>query len=97
MQGPRQPKRLTVRQRVSGCVGNLIPNPNDPNKRQVCEQLHGNVVAEAGPKRYKVQFDNGSLLDIPSNSLRIERPSAFVPQNEAREVILPEGNAPPSF
>jgi hypothetical protein len=83
MHGLRQLKRLTVRQRVSGSVGNLIPNPNDPNKHQVCERIYFKVVADSEPKRYKVQFDNGSLLDIPSKSLCIETSTAFSPQKEA--------------
>ncbi len=79
MQEPRQPNRLTVGQRVSGWVGNLISNPNDPNKCQVCAHFYGSVVAEVEPKQYKVQFDNGSLLNIPSNSFCIERSTAFPP------------------
>ncbi len=50
MQAPRQLKRLAVRQRVSGCIGNLVPNPNNPNNHQVRERLYGNVIAEAGAK-----------------------------------------------
>ena len=38
---------------------------------------------ESCPKHYKVQFDNGQLLDVPSNTLQIEKSSALLPPGEA--------------
>jgi len=51
-------------------------------------------VEESGPKCYKVQFDNGQLLDVPSNTLQIEKSSALIPPGEAYHPPqpLPGGN-----
>ena len=70
-------------QGVSGCVGPLCTNPNIAQKQKFHEHLFGNVVQESGPKCYKVQFDNGQLLNVPSNTLQIEKSSALIPPGEA--------------
>ncbi len=36
------PKAKTVR--VSGCIGNLIPNPNNPNHCKVHEHLYARIL-----------------------------------------------------
>ena len=69
MRAAWEPKQLMMGQRVSGCVGPLVTNPNIAQKQKVCKHLFGNMVEEAGPKHYKVQFDNLQLLDVPSNTL----------------------------
>jgi hypothetical protein len=79
---PRLPKRLVPGQRVSGSVGPLVENPDASKKRKVRSRLYGNVVEEAGNKSYKVQFDDGQIRSVPSNTLRIEKASASLPPDE---------------
>ena len=78
----REAKRLTPGQRVSGSVGEKIPNPDPKQRRQHRKRLFGNVLEECGSKRYKVQFDDGKIRECPANILRIERSSAFLPPDE---------------
>jgi hypothetical protein len=81
----RQPERITIGQRVSGNVGLLVSNP-DPNKKcKMRTRLCGYIVEESGSKHYKVQFDDGQILAIPSNSLWIERASANLPPSECHQ------------
>jgi hypothetical protein len=46
--------------------------------------VYGNVLEEAGPKKYRVQFDDGVQRDVSSKLLRIERAIAFLPAGETR-------------
>ncbi|MFO0446615.1 MAG: hypothetical protein ACK51L_03005 [bacterium] len=78
----RQPKRITIGQRVSGSVGPLIANPDPSKKRKVRARLYGYIIEESGSKHYKVQFDDGQTLAVASNSLRIERAAANLPPSE---------------
>jgi hypothetical protein len=98
----RQPKRITVGQRVSGSVGPLVSNPDSSKKRKVRTHLFGYIIEESGRKHYKVQFDDGQILAVASNSLRIERASANLPPCEcpqpssqaASSVDVAEGEDP---
>ena len=81
---PSIPKRITTGQRVSGCVGEKVANPDPRQKRKVRERVYGNVLEEAGPKKYRVQFDDGVQRDVSSKILRIERATAFLPAGETR-------------
>ena len=44
---------------------------------------------ESGPRCNKLQFDNGQLLDVPSNTLQIEKSSALLPPDEAHHPPQP--------
>jgi len=55
----RARKRLIPGQRVSGSVGNWIPNPNPNLKRKRKAKLYGYVVSESGNGKYNVRFDDG--------------------------------------
>lgn len=78
----RQPKRITIGQRVSGSFGPLVDNPDPSKKRKVRTRLYGYILEESGSKHYKVQFDDGQTLAVASNSLRIERAAANLPPSE---------------
>jgi hypothetical protein len=78
----RQPKRITIGQRVSGSVGPLVANPDPSKKRKVRTRLYGYIIEESGSKHYKVQFDDGKTLAVASNNLRIERAAANLPPSE---------------
>ena len=78
----KEVKHLTPGQRVSGSVGEKIPNPDPKQRRQHRKRLFGNVLDECGSKRYRVQFDDGKVRECPANILRIERSSAFLPPDE---------------
>ena len=78
----KEAKRLTPGQRVSGSVGEKIPNPDPKQRRQHRKRLFGNVLDECGSKRYRVQFDDGKVRECPANILRIERSSAFLSPDE---------------
>ena len=54
----RKAKLLTPGPRVSGSVGEKIPNPDPKQQHQHWKWLFGNVLEECGFKRYKVQFDD---------------------------------------
>ena len=78
----KETKRTTPGQRVSGTVGEKIPNPDPKQRRQHRKRVYGNVLQECGPKRYKVQFDDGVIRECAANILRIELSSAFLPPGE---------------
>jgi len=48
----RQPKHITIGQRVSGSVGPLLANPDPSKKRKVRARLYGYVIKEFGSKHY---------------------------------------------
>jgi hypothetical protein len=78
----KETKRITPGQRVSGSVGEKVPNPDPKQRRQHRKRVYGNVLEECGPKKYKVQFDDGKIRECAANILRIERSSAFLPPGE---------------
>jgi hypothetical protein len=98
----RQPKRITVGQRISGSVGPLVSNPDSSKKRKVRTRLFGYIIEESGSKHCKVQFDDGQILAVALNSLQIERASANLPPCErpqpssqaASSVDVAEGEHP---
>jgi hypothetical protein len=72
-------KRLSVGARVSGTFGDFYPNP-DPNvKRRKRQRIYGVVQEACGPRKYKICFDSGLIVDCFSNTLRLEKSSASVP------------------
>jgi hypothetical protein len=72
-------KRLCVGARVSGSFGDFYPNP-DPNiKRRKRMRIFGMVQEACGPRKYRVCFDSGLIVDCFSNTLRLETSSASVP------------------
>jgi hypothetical protein len=72
-------KRLSVGARVSGTFGDFYVNP-DPNvKRRKRQRIYGVVQEACGPRKYRVCFDSGLIVDCFSNTLRLEKPSASVP------------------
>ena len=65
-------KRICVGARVSGSFGEFYPNP-DPNiKRRKRMRIYGVVQEACGPRKYRVCFDSGLIVDCFSNTLRIE-------------------------
>ena len=79
---PKEAKRLTPGQRVSGSVGDKIPNPDPNQKRKRRQRLYGNVIEECGSKKYRVHFDDGVVRECAANILRLESRSAFLPPDE---------------
>jgi hypothetical protein len=81
-------KRLMPGQRVSGNVEPLIANPDINKKRQVRKRLYGNVIEEAGNKKYKVQFDDSKVHECHANTLHMEKLSASLPPDERPPPLL---------
>ena len=78
----RARKRLIPGQRVSGSVGDWIPNPNPNLKRKRKAKLYGYVVSESGNGKYNVRFDDGVTREVASNILKCESASASLPPSE---------------
>ena len=64
-------KRLAINQRVSGKFGALIQDDR-PGKRAKRAQLFGTVVEAINEKLYRVRFDDNTVQECYSNSLRVE-------------------------
>jgi hypothetical protein len=78
---PVREKRLSVGARVSGSFGDFFANP-DPNvKRRKRQRLYGVVQEACGPRKYRVCFDSGLIVDCFSNTLRLETSSASLPSD----------------
>jgi len=78
----RARKRLIPGQRVSGSVGDWIPNPNPNLKRKRKAKLYGYVVSESGNGKYNVRFDDCVTREVASNILKFESASASLPPSE---------------
>jgi len=63
-------KRIAVNTRVSGKFGDFIPT-GEPGRRKRA-RIYGTIIEAIDTKRYKVLFDNNSLLECYSNSLKVE-------------------------
>jgi len=73
--------------RVSGAFGDFYANP-DPNIRRWKRQRIFGVVQEAcGPRKYKILFDSGVVLECFSNTLRVEAASTSVPLDELQVAV----------
>ena len=57
-------------------------------KRRVRERIFGIVRCSNGLNKYKVDFDNNTLKDCTSPSLRIEANTRSVPPSEIAEATL---------
>jgi hypothetical protein len=68
--------RIQIGCRVSGSHGELIPNPNPKVPRRIRKRIFGIVRCAVGPKKWMVQFDNGSSSECFSNTLKIENPDS---------------------
>jgi len=72
-------KRLEVGPRVSGLVGNFIPNNDNSKRRQLRERWFGYIISAGGTNKYLVQFDNGEEKECALSLLKKERLTASVP------------------
>ena len=90
----RNDKRLIVGTRVSGPHGKLVQNPKGHGRR-VRGMIIGSIVASCNNNKYKVNFDNGTVKECSSRSLKIQDIVAALPPNEipqdVREQIEEEG------
>ena len=72
-------KRLAVNTRVSGAVGEFIPNTDGSKRRRCRERWYGHIICAIGSNKYQVRFDNGEVKECPSSILKVERRNASVP------------------
>jgi hypothetical protein len=80
-------KRLSTGSRVSGAFGDFYANP-DPNIRRRKRQRIFGVVQEAcGPRKYKVLFDSGVVIECFSNTLCVETASTSIPLDELQVAV----------
>ena len=90
----RNDKRLIVGTRVSVPHGKLVQNPKGHGRR-VQDLIIGSIVASCGNNKYNVKFDNGTVKECSSSSLKIEDIVEALPPNEipkdVREQIEEEG------
>jgi hypothetical protein len=68
---------------VSGSHGPLVVNPKPRVKHRVHQKLFGTVIEAVDKNRYKVRFDDGSIKDCFSNTLKIEKEGTGIPASEA--------------
>ena len=91
----RNNKRLIVGTRVSGPHGELVQNLKGHGRR-VRDMIIGSIVASCDNNNFKVKFDNGTVKECSSSSLKIEDIVAALPPNEipqdVREQIEEEGD-----
>ena len=80
----RKRKRILVGQRVSGKLGELIDNPRGHGRR-VRQRIYGKVMKTCGHNKYSVKFDDGSVQDVASSALKLEKENAAVPVSEVVE------------
>ena len=81
----RAEKRIIVGARVSGKHGKLVANPNPLIRRRIKEKIWGKVIAAIGKNKYSVRFDDGTIKECSSKSLKTERADAGIPLNELAE------------
>ena len=71
-------KRLAINCRVSGKFGDWLP-ASDPSKKRSKARIYGTVIEPIDHKRYNVLWDNNTILDCYSNSLKVEDASTIPP------------------
>jgi len=80
-------KRLSTGAHVSGSFGNFYENP-DPNiKRRKWQRIFGTVQGACGPRKYRVLFDCGKVVECFSNTLHVETSTSSVPPEELQIAI----------
>ncbi|MFO0446461.1 MAG: hypothetical protein ACK51L_02220 [bacterium] len=87
-------KRLEVGTRVSGSVGNFIPNHDNSKRRRLRERWFGYIISAVGTNKYLVRFDNGEEKECASSLLKKERLNASVPPDIPITATQPDQYAP---
>ena len=72
-------KRFDVGYMVSGSFGEMGPNPNPNIPRCVQQRIYGNIIEAVGPKQYKAPWDDCTIKEHFSNSLKKKRSFASLP------------------
>ena len=80
----RKRKRILVGQRVSGKLGELVDNPRGHGRR-VRQRIYGVVLKTCGHNKYSVKFDDGSVQEHHSNSLKLEKETTAIPVAEVED------------
>jgi hypothetical protein len=97
-------KRIALNTRVSGKCGDLLET-GEPGRRKRA-RIYGTVIEAIDAKRYKVLFDNNTIQECYSNSLRVESLQSLPPdlpllpdpvqQQEQPGTVVADTNIAPS-
>jgi len=80
-------KRWSTGACASGLFGDFYENP-DPNiRRRIWQRIFGTVQGACSPRKYRVLFDCGKVVECFSNTLCVEMSTSSVPSEELQIAI----------